>query len=63
MAMILRLLFLLVLPLWTAIAVAATSTTDPASSTVNIETSYTGYAGCNDNYINILKQTINDAQR
>jgi hypothetical protein len=63
MAMIFSILFLLVLPLWTAIAEAATPTTNPISSTIDILTSYTGYDNCTDDYISILKQTVNDAQK
>jgi hypothetical protein len=59
--MIFSILFLLVLPLGTAIAEAATPTTNLISSTIDILTSYTGYDNCTDSYISILKQTVNDA--
>jgi|SRR5579871_4527460 len=71
--MILSILFIFLLHLWrvladiTSLYNSLSSTTTLSGnvlpSTVSIETSYTGYAGCNAAQVAILKQSADDAQK
>ena len=61
--MILLTFFLLVLPLALAYPQTGTPVINPPATSVNIETGFTGFAGCSNTQDTILKRNINDAVR